>query len=203
MRNFPLRLILVSLVFAGLTAPACGGKSPTAPSSLPTLDEMLAEKALGSATAPNTIVEYSSLTCSHCADFHAAWLPQLRSKHIDTGNARFIYRDFALNDASVSGAMVARCAGNARYFEALDLLFRTRTTWSGDPARSLGSVMSGMMSQATVDACLALTDLRNGVLQLRAAGQSEFAISGTPTFIVNGVSVVGNQGLAALEAYFR
>jgi protein-disulfide isomerase len=201
----------------------CGGNPVTTPSGsgppspphtppaveLPSLAEMLSEKSLGSATAPNVIFEFSALTCPACSDFHANTFPELKRKHIDTGNVRFVYRDIPLdatpspNNAGLSAAMVSRCAGNERFFEALDLLYRTRTSWSGDPVRNLGPVMSGMMSQATVDACLAHTDLRTGLLQARSASMSEFGITSVPTFIVNGNRVIGSRGLAALEEHFK
>ncbi|MFB3853725.1 MAG: thioredoxin domain-containing protein [Vicinamibacterales bacterium] len=199
-----------------MAAAACGGKSPSAPSvgggetvSLPALSEMVSEKALGSEAAPNTVIEYSAFNCSHCADFHSLWLPELKRKHIDTGNVRYILRDFPLDpspttsNAGLSAAMVARCTGNARYFDAASLLYSTRGSWSSNPPANLAAVMSSMLSQAEVSACLATTELRNAVLQSRATGLEQFGVSGTPTFIVNGNKVVGNLGLAALEAYFK
>ena len=34
------------------------------------ISEAMAEKSIGSPDAPITMIEYSSLTCSHCAAFH-------------------------------------------------------------------------------------------------------------------------------------
>ena len=211
-RRFPAFLI------AGLAAAlavACGGSSsPTSPTSpspppgsvtLPSLDEMLADKTMGSTGAPNTIIEYSSFSCPHCANFHAVTLPELKTKHIDTGNARFIFRDFPLDSPSLQAGMLARCAGDARYFEVIEQLFRTETTWtSGSPSQGLATVMLGLgMSQATIDACKADSALQQGILKIQQDGQTQFGVNATPTFIVNGDTVVGNVPLSELEKHFK
>ncbi len=208
-----LACLLIAAI-AGACALSCGGDSgsstPTGPSpagtaTLPPLEQMLADKAMGSASATNTVIEYSSFTCPHCADFHATTLPQLRAKHIDTGTARFVFRDFPLDVASQDAGMLARCIGEATYFEALDRLFASQATWaSGSTSQKLANVMSGLgMSQATIDACLADTDLRTGILKIRQDGIQQYGVDATPTFIVNGDKVVGNVPLSELERHFR
>ena len=207
-----MRIYIVPvLLIAGLTAVACGGSSsPTNPSpspglvTLPSLDEMIADKAIGVAGAPNTIIEYSSFTCSHCANFHVATLPELKTKHVDTGHVRFVFRDYPLDSASLQAGMLARCMGESRYFETIERLFRTQGTWtSGSVSQGLGTVMLGLwMSQATIDACKANTALQQGILKIQQDGQTQFCVNATPTFIVNGTKVVGNVPLSELEKYF-
>src|SRR5207248_9492092 len=87
----------------------------------------LPDMALGPANAPVTIVEFSSLTCPHCAAFEQNVFPMLRSQYIDTGKVRFVSREFPLDIKAASGSMLARCAANGdgpKYFEAIDLLFK-------------------------------------------------------------------------------
>src|SRR5690606_9095380 len=72
----------------------------------------LGDVALGKADAPVTIIEYASVTCSHCATFHASTFPTLKEKYIDTGKVRFILREFPLDPLATAGFMLARCAGN-------------------------------------------------------------------------------------------
>jgi len=191
---------------------ACGGNAtPASPSptagtvTLPSLDEMLADKAMGNAGAPNTIIEYSSFTCPHCANFHMLTLPELKTRYIDTGNARFIFRDFPLDSASLQAGMLARCAGDTGYFDVIDRLFRMQGTWtSGSVSQGLATVMLGLgMSQATIDACEADSALQQGILKIRQDGQTQFAVDATPTFIVNGDKVVGDVPLSELEQHFR
>ncbi|TIT86704.1 MAG: DsbA family protein, partial [Mesorhizobium sp.] len=50
----------------------------------------LPEKQLGKDDAKVTIVEYASMTCPHCAHFNDTTFPELKTKYIDTGKARYI-----------------------------------------------------------------------------------------------------------------
>ena len=40
---------------------------------------------IGDINAQITIIEYASLSCSHCADFHVNKLPKLIEEYVDTG----------------------------------------------------------------------------------------------------------------------
>jgi protein-disulfide isomerase len=204
--------LLVALL-AGALASACGG-SPAAPSpfvtptitALPALGEMIADKAMGSANAANTVIVYSSFTCSHCADFHlqSDRFPQLKSQYIDTGKARYVFRDWERSTLDIHAAMLARCAGDARYFDAVDTLFRNQASWAGAGDQGLVNVMRQFgMSQQVIDTCLATSALSDAIVKSHADGTSQYGITGTPTFVVNEKNrVVGNLGLAAIVAYF-
>jgi protein-disulfide isomerase len=216
-------LSLISAVAAVLavTTVACGGGSSSSPSSpsvsfasdllagstqVPALADLLADKRIGSADAPNLIIQYSSLGCSHCADFHTQSLPTLKRQYLDTGTASFVYRDFPLDRTSLLGAMVARCAGDSRYFAVLDVVYQSQSTWvyTADPWSALQTVLrSAGLAQSLIDACITTAGLEQGVNEVRDQGIAAFGISGTPTFIVNGTKVVGNVPLATLTSYFR
>jgi protein-disulfide isomerase len=198
---------------AALACAGCGGdssSSPTTPTTptptpttpLPSMSTMLSEKVVGSANAPVTMIAYSSLTCSHCGDFHVITFPLLKSTYIDTGRLKFVYRDFPLNEAAIAGSMVARCSGD-NYFTTLDALFRGQNSWaySTDYKGALKTVVAPLgITSADVEACLASTELRNGVLAIKSGGTQSYAISGTPTFIINGQKVVGALTFAEFSA---
>jgi protein-disulfide isomerase len=80
----PAAAVVLAAALALLSA-ACGGDSdgsPAAPSpafpsgllagstQVPALSDMLADRRIGPTDAPNVVIQYSSLGCSHCADFH-------------------------------------------------------------------------------------------------------------------------------------
>jgi protein-disulfide isomerase len=191
---------------------ACGGgglsDSPAGPTDLTAVlaldvSDMVGERSLGGASAPITLIEYSSLTCPHCGNFHAETLPQIKANYIDTGKVRYIYRDFPLDSAATAAAQLARCAGSARYFEALELLFRTRTSWatSGYEAKLKTALAPLGLPGAQLDACLASTELQAVVLQNRQAGVSQ-GVTGTPTFFINGTPLVGAQPYDRFKALF-
>src|SRR5918999_2822427 len=78
----------------------------------------------GSADAKVTIIEYASLTCSHCATFHNTTYPELKKRYIDTGKVRYILREFPLDPLAAGAFMLARCAGKDRYFPLVETLFQ-------------------------------------------------------------------------------
>ena len=181
-----LRPAAILILLAG--ALACGGTSPAAPSS-PGGDAVVPpDMVLGSAEAPVTMIEYSSLTCSHCADFHSQTLPLIKADYIDQGKVKLIYRDYPLdNGAALSAAMVARCSGD-RFFTVIDLLYASQASWAGSSnvASALKSVVAPTgMTGAEVDACLARTDLRAGIQAERIQGLNTYGVTATPTFIIN------------------
>ena len=204
-----------------LLAASCGGGSdgsPAAPSSavpsgllagstqVPSLSDMLADKRLGPADAPNVVIQYSSLGCSHCADFHTQSLPALKSQYLDKGLATFIYRDFPLDRTSLLGAMVARCSGDSRYFAVLDVLYQSQASWAraSDTWSAMQKVLRDAgVAQSLIDACVAAGGLEQGVTAIRQQGSDAYGITGTPTFIVNGTKIVGNVPLAAITSYFK
>jgi len=221
------RGVIVAALAAALAvmAAACGGNSdsdsngsPASPSpafpstrlagstQVPALADLLADKRIGPAEAPNLVITYSSLGCSHCADFHTQSLPALKSQYLDKGVATFVYRDFPLDGTSLRGAMVARCAGDERYFAVLDVLFQSQQTWAraSDPWGAMQKVLRDAgLAQPLIDACLSTPGLEAGVTAIRQQGSTEYGITGTPTFIVNGNKIVGNVPLATITNYFR
>ncbi|MEO1016868.1 MAG: thioredoxin domain-containing protein, partial [Pseudomonadota bacterium] len=92
--------------------------------------QSVGERILGDPNAPVEIIEYSSLTCPHCASFHTDTLPSIKEDYIDTGKAKLVMRDFPLNEPAVKAAVVAHCAGDERYFRFLDALFKNQMTWA-------------------------------------------------------------------------
>ena len=188
---------------------ASSASSPASPTpsnvQLPALDVMLADKVLGSAAATVTMIEYSSLTCPHCADFHASTLPQIKAAYLDTGKVKLIYRDFPLDNAAVSAAMVARFSGD-RFFTVVERLYQTQSTWASASNTTAGlktAVAPVGVTADVVDACLALADLRNGILSMRTAGQSEQSVTGTPTFVIGGQTLVGAWPFANFDSLLK
>ena len=147
----------------------------------------------GSKDAPVTIIEYASMTCSHCAHFHETTYPTLKSKYIDTGKVRFTLREFPFDPIAVAGFMVARCAGEKR--EAMiGLLFSQQKNWafSDKPLQGLTALVKQTgMSQEKFDACLQDKALYANVNQVFEKASKQFKVDSTPTFFINGRKVSG------------
>ncbi|HYH40156.1 MAG TPA: DsbA family protein [Azospirillum sp.] len=148
----------------------------------------LGERVLGDPKAPVTIVDYSSMTCPHCARFHIDTLPQIKQKYIDTGKAKLVFRDFPFDQWALRASMLARCAPPERYFPLLDVLFKGQAQWSSskDPAAALTQIgkLAGL-SEDTIKACWTDQKLADGILNMRLDGQNKDKIESTPTFVLS------------------
>lgn len=158
------------------------------------------ERSIGDPEAPVTIIEYSSLTCPHCASFHNDILPDLKERYIETGKVRMIFRDFPLNEPAVEAAVLAHCAGPERYVGFLDVLFQTQPSWSsaGDPREAMKQLGKlGGLSDSEMDACFEDESMVDAVLQSRLVGQNEHKVQSTPTFVINGETYPGSRDIDA------
>lgn len=158
---------------------------------------------LGKADAPVTIVEYSSLTCPHCARFHSTTLPGLKKEFIDTGKARLVYRDFPLDNVALAGSMIARCAGRERYFGFIDVFFARQNNWTqaSNPVAALGKLARlGGMSQADFDVCMKNQAVFDLIKQQQQKAIENFQLKSTPTLIINGKKYSGALTLEQLRA---
>jgi protein-disulfide isomerase len=179
---------------AAFTLAAAVGAGPAFGQATPNPEELLkpgplGEMALGNAEAPVTIIEYASMTCSHCAAFAVQTYPDLKKRYIDTGKVRYIMREFPLDPIAAAGFMLARCAGDSKYFDVVDMLFHQQADWAfvKDPLPPLLNLakLAGFTKE-TFDACLANQKVLDGVEWVRARGAEKFAVKSTPTFFING-----------------
>ncbi len=154
------------------------------------------ELVLGQADAPVTIIEYSSLTCPHCASFHAETLPRIKEEWLDTGRAKLIYRDFPFDAMALGAAMLVRCANETRAPALLDILFKTQRRWATaeNPFEALrGTAKMAGMSDETFDSCFENQELMNAIQRRQQEAQERFGIDSTPSFIINGEKIAGAQ----------
>ena len=156
----------------------------------------------GSPDAKLTMIEYSSLTCPHCATFHKETLPQIRSTYIDTGKLRMEMRDFPLDQYALRAAAMARCAPENRYFPLMDMLFAQQSKWNRatDPVGAIKQIgrLAGITPELA-DACMTDEKLMDGILEIRLAGQKEHDVSSTPSFVIGDQMIVGAQPFATFQ----
>lgn len=172
------------------------------------LDKLLAPQALpdiwlGKKDAPVSIVEYASMTCSHCASFHAGTFKGLKSKYIDTGKVRMTIREFPFDPLATAGFMLARCEGDQKRDAMIDLLFAKQRDWalSDKPFDGLVSLArQAGVSQETFEKCLKDKALYDKVAKVRDTGAQQFNVRSTPTFFINGTMLTGDQPLEKFSA---
>lgn len=173
--------------------------------------EALKDYPIGDKNAPVTLIEYSSLGCPHCADFHAKTLPEIKKNYIDTGKVKYVMRDFPLGGPSFAAAMMARCTKPERRAQFIDVLFKNQETWAKaqDPKAALARIGKlGGMSQAEFDRCTSDKALFEGIKKLQLEAQQKYDVNATPTFIVvrgndtEGEKISGAQPYEVFEKAF-
>ncbi|WP_274425044.1 DsbA family protein [Chelativorans sp. YIM 93263] len=184
---------------AAVDAPASSGTAD--------VDELMAsgalpDKALGDEDAPVTIIEYASMTCGHCANFHNNTFPALEEEYIDTGKVRFIMREFPFDPRAEAGFMLARCADD-KYFPMVDVLFEQQSRWAraeNASAELLRIARLAGFTQESFEACLTDQQLLDDVRSVRARAAENFGVEATPTFFINGKKYSGAMSIAQMSA---
>ena len=155
---------------------------------------------IGNDNAPITIIEYASMSCSHCANFHNNTLPDLKKEYIDTGKVKFVFRDFPYNYPALLGSMVMRCIPSEFRYDYMNALYKLQKKWvvkeNAITHQELYKIMqSGGMNKENFDACLNNVDLENQILEEVIAAQSEFNIRSVPSFLINGDLLEGDKSI--------
>ena len=191
------RLLLSASAFASLAPLAARAADP---------DPRMADRVLGSDTAPVTMQEWFSLTCTHCAAWSKEVFPEVKAKLIDTGKLRYIYRDFPLDQVALTAAMVARALPPARYEAFVTTLLASQDRWAF--ARDVNSTeelfkraaLAGM-PRALFDSTIADTGLRSAILAEQQGSVDKYHVDSTPTFIINEKPHAGEQPYDAIAKY--
>ncbi|MFZ4601435.1 MAG: DsbA family protein [Caulobacterales bacterium] len=205
MMGFDRRNVLALGLGAAVAAcaPSGGGKATAAAGDM----------ALGNPASKVTLIEYASVTCSHCAEFKKNVWPQLKANYVDTKKINFIFREFTTppNEVSAAGFLVARCGNPTpdQYFTRLEVLFDQQTAvfealQAGQVRVALLNIAkSAGLTEEQFNACV--TD-QAGIARIKAGEEvalKEFNITGTPSLILNGEklndpSAYTYEGLAKL-----
>ena len=187
------------LPFFALVVFACSEtQSPAAQQNL------LPDISIGRTDAPVTIIEYASMTCGHCAQFHNQIYPLLKKDYIDPGKVRLIFREFPLDPWATAASMLARCVARGqsksrfdtkRFLIFLDILFQQQARWALAEDR-MGALKSlarqAGLGEKSFIACFDDKKLLDGLHASRTRG-SEMGVQATPSFFINGVLISGNQ----------
>ena len=180
----------------------------TGPAEVP-IEELMKQgdlpdvSVLGPADAKVTVVEYGSMTCGHCANFATKVFPDFKTKYIDSGKVRFIFREFPLDDLAAAGSILARCAGPDKTFPMIETLYAKQADWafsSGNPVPKLFDIAKQAgFTQETFDKCLKDQNLLNQITAARARASDVLGVSSTPTFFINGKRLQDVPTVAAFD----
>lgn len=158
-------------------------------------DPRLAERSVGRADAPRTVIEYYSLTCGHCGAWHRDVFPRVKTELIDPGQLRIIMRDFPLDRLALAAAAVARSLPPERHEAFIGLLLSQQDRWAYARDRAMDELarlaaLAGM-NRAAVDAAANDEALARGILAIRQRGETEHNVEATPSFVIGGRTHAG------------
>jgi protein-disulfide isomerase len=189
--------LMVSGAQAQLAANApTASEATNAPIKMELLEITGSDKVLGNPDAPVTIVEYASLSCTHCAHFHNDILPKVKEAFIDTGKAKLVMRNFPLNEPALRGAMLANCVAPEQYYTFLKVLFQMQDKWAfSESFKDNLSQIAGVggVSPEQFGKCMSDMSLEKQALTTRKDAEEGLKIASTPTFFINGTRLEGAQ----------
>ncbi|RAI57494.1 thioredoxin domain-containing protein [Roseicella frigidaeris] len=195
--RLPRRSLLAATALAPLAARAQGGN--------PGGDPRLADRGIGRPDAPVTVIEFFSLTCSHCAAFSRETFPRVKAELIETGAIRMVWRDFPLDQLALAAAAVARSLPAERYEGFVSALFATQDRWAftrGDPLAELAKMAAlAGMPRAQFDQAVQDDRLKRAIMEERATAEKAFNVQATPSFSFQGRRTVNQSGSMSFERF--
>jgi len=198
--GFAAKLAVVATALAlSACGPSTGGKSGGAPGSAL---ENATDFPMGSKDAKVVMIEYASITCPHCANFHTNVLPTIKEKYITPGKVRYVFREFPTMpvELATAGHLLARCAGGEKRDQVIDALMRGQSELvtqaqgpSGAKQALLNVAVSVGMNEAQFDACMANQDQLKILVEVQEGGVKA-GVQGTPSIFINGEKFEGPGG---------
>jgi protein-disulfide isomerase len=154
--------------------------------------------SIGSTDAKVTVKVFSSLTCPHCASFHANIYEKLKEDYIDKGLVKFEHHAFPLDLAALNAEIIVRCQNNSlKKFELLTEIYKKQKTWAiGSDIKKINELikkvgLSFNLSSEKMDKCLKDEQVQDEILEQRIEAQKKYKIESTPTIIINNNKYTG------------
>ncbi len=184
---------------------------------------------MGNPDAKTKLLEYASLTCPHCRDFHEEAFAAIKSKYVATGKVSYEYRSFVLNGPDFAAALLARCQGAATFYNLENAFYTTQAQWT-EPFSKLtpadnaalqalpqekqiqalaikggldGFMRTRGMPRAKFDQCLTDKAAQDKLTAMRTVAVDKYGLKGTPQFIINEVPQPDVYNLETLETKLR
>lgn len=192
-----------ALVYFGLSSQSIAQTAPMSPGANAMQVDTKTENILGDLNAPVTIIEYSSMTCPHCATHHQLTMPALKEKYIKTGKVRYVIREFPLDRIAFAASALARCAGPEKYFPFVAALFKQQDKWARGPGspvpRLFKMAKQAGFNQQTFNACMRNKEVTDHIEKTMETGRTKYGVKSTPTLFVNGKKLEAGNSLADIE----
>ncbi|MDZ4307934.1 thioredoxin domain-containing protein [Allopontixanthobacter sp.] len=173
---------------------------------------------MGNPDAPIKLVEYASLTCGACAAFSTEAAEPLRDEYINTGAVSYEIRNQVHNAIDLVLARLVRCGqpesfhplaeqiwlnlgplmqqtqANPQALEAaMTLPENQRFAAIGEASGVFDFFAARGLSRDQARTCLADNASVTAIAERSEAQSTEFNVTGTPTFFINGTRVDGTS----------
>jgi protein-disulfide isomerase len=184
---------------------------------------------MGNPNAPIKIVEYGSLSCSHCAEFSEKSAEPLKANYISTGKVSYEFRNYVRDPMDLAATLLARCGGPGPFFPLAEQMFADQHNWfeklktvpvaeqqaigALTPAEQMAKyatllgfdnfVRQRGISAEKAKACLANAAESDKLVKMRDRANTEFNLQVTPTFIINGQTLSDTASWEQLEAKLK
>ena len=184
---------------------------------------------MGNPNAPIKVVEYASMSCSHCAEFSESASEPLKTKYLSTGKVSYELRNYVRDPMDMAATLLARCGGSGPFFPLSEQLFADQSNWfekaqkmtpadqQAMAALPIGQQTARFASLIGIDefvrqrgvsaekanACLANQGEMDKLVKMRDRANTEFNLQGTPTFLINGQVVPETGTWEALETKLK
>lgn len=181
----------------GNQPPAPGVKVDVANGNLP---------YLGNKNAKVVMVDFSDFECPFCKKYFDETYAQIKKDYIDTGKIIYYYRHFPLSfhPAAKPTAIASECANEqGKFWEFHDLVFKEQDKISQKTADEIKQALKGFAASLNLNTsqfnnCLDSEKYKDNVEKDTTEGTTA-GVNGTPTFFVNGMSLVGAQPYSAFQ----
>ena len=173
---------------------------------------------MGNPDAPIKLVEYASITCSHCAEFAEASSAELRDTFVASGRVSYELRNLVRDAIDLTAVQLVRCGTPESFFPLAEQAFANQTAMF-EKAQAAGQAAYTAAMQQAPDkrgvalanlaglsdffaargvsrdqqaACLAKVDEMTALADTKANKADEYDVNATPTFILNGSKIEEN-----------
>jgi len=195
-----LVIVALLLVVPLVTPNAADKKSSTKDLTALKVDD--SDITLGNKNAKVVMVEYSSLSCTHCKEFHLQIFKKIKDEYIDTGKVLYVYRHFPTNRSALAGSKLCQCVGKADFFKMLTTLFESQSSWAFNNSYDtslLNIAKLGGISEAKYKECQTDKKMEDSILKVAMEASNKLHITGTPTFFVNGDEISGDRPFSTFK----
>lgn len=157
------------------------------------IEAITAPRRLGSDDAPIKVIEFFSMTCSHCGKFHRDTWPKVKANLVDTGKVQFEMHPFPLDGLALRAHVMCRLLPNKGYFAMTELLLKEQANWvrAADPLKELMSYgRKAGISEEKFNAVMRNRPVLEAVVSMRQDAVDDYQIGSTPSFVVNGEKTI-------------